>query len=76
MNGFHVFLQINVREYRSGNKKRTIQRNWLDRVEKTKKNKTKHSTICVVHHYTQTNTNNANKTCVLPQTTGGKGEPV
>jgi hypothetical protein len=41
MNGFHVFLQINVREYRSGNKKRTIQRNWLHRVEKTKNNKTK-----------------------------------
>ena len=24
------------------------------------------------HHYSQTNTNNANKTCALLQTTGGK----
>ena len=31
-------------------------------------------TICVGHHYTQTNTNNVNKTCVLLQTTGGKDE--
>jgi hypothetical protein len=27
------------------------------------------------HHYTQTNTNNVNKTCILLQTTGGKDEP-
>jgi len=32
---------INVREYRRGNQKRTIQRNWQHRVHKTKKNKTK-----------------------------------
>jgi len=32
---------INVREYRRGNQKRTIQRNWQHRVYKTKKNKTK-----------------------------------
>ena len=32
----------------------------------------KHNTICVGHHYTQTNTNNVNKTCALLQTTGGK----
>ena len=25
--------------------------------------------------YTQTNTNNVNKTCAFLQTTGGKGEP-
>ena len=31
--------QINVREYRSGNQKWTIQRNWQHRVHKTKKNK-------------------------------------
>jgi hypothetical protein len=31
----------------------------------------KHNTICVGHHYTQTNTNNVNKTYVLLQTTGG-----
>jgi hypothetical protein len=26
----------------------------------------KHNTICVGHHCTQTNTNNVNKTCSLP----------
>jgi hypothetical protein len=35
------FLLINVREYRSGNQEKTIQRNWQHRVHKTKKNKTK-----------------------------------
>ena len=45
-------------------------------VQKTKKeHKQKHNTICVGHHYTQTNTNNVNKTRVLLQTTGGKDEP-
>ena len=34
-------LYINVREYRKGNQKWTIQRNWQHRVHKTKKNKTK-----------------------------------
>ena len=32
----------------------------------------KHNTICVGHHYAQTNTNNENKTWVLLQTTGDK----
>ena len=32
--------QINVREYRRSNQKRTIQRNWQHRVHKTKINKT------------------------------------
>jgi len=27
------------------------------------------------NHYTQTNTNDVNKTCTLLQTTGGKDEP-
>ena len=35
----------------------------------------KKNTICVGHHYTQTNTNNVNKTRALLQTTGGKDEP-
>jgi hypothetical protein len=35
----------------------------------------KQNTICVGHHYTQTNTNNVNKTWALLQTTGGKDEP-
>ena len=34
----------------------------------------KHNTIYVGHHYTQTNTNNVNKTWALLQTTGGKDE--
>ena len=33
-------FEINVREHRRGNQKRTIQRNWQHRVHKTKKNKT------------------------------------
>ena len=37
-----------------------------------KKSKTKNNTICVGHHYTQTNTNNIKKTWALLQTTGGK----
>jgi hypothetical protein len=45
--------KINVREYQ----KLKIQRNRQD--EKTKQ---KHNTICIGHNYTQTNTNNVNKT--------------
>jgi len=47
--------QINVREYRRGNQKWTIQRNWQHRAHKTEKNKTKtqHNTTCVGHHYAQ-----------------------
>ena len=37
--------------------------------------KQKHNTICVEHHYAQTNTNNVNKTYALIQTTGGEDEP-
>jgi hypothetical protein len=40
-----------------------------------RKTKQKHNTICVVHHYMQTNTNKVNKTCALLQTTGGKDKP-
>jgi len=32
----------------------------------------KHNTICIGHHYVETNTNNINNTCSLLQTTGGK----
>ena len=34
-----------------------------------------HNTICVGHHYAQTNTINVNKTRALLQTTGDKDEP-
>jgi hypothetical protein len=37
--------------------------------------KQKHNTICIEHHYTQTKTNNVNKTGDLIQMTGGKDEP-
>ena len=36
----YMFL-INVREYRRGNQKKEIQRNWQHRLHKTKKNKAK-----------------------------------
>jgi len=51
------------REYRSGNQKWTIQRNWQHRVHtRRRKTKQKHNTICVGHQYAQINTNNLNKT--------------
>jgi hypothetical protein len=40
-----------------------------------RKTKQKYNTICVGHHYTQTNTINVNKTWALLQTSGGKDEP-
>ena len=44
----------------------------LSTKDEDKQTKT-HNTICGTHHYTQTHTNNVNKT--LLQTTGGKDEP-
>jgi hypothetical protein len=41
----------------------------------TRQKNKKHNTICVGHHYTQTNTNNVNKKQALLQTTGGKDDP-
>ena len=67
--------QINVKEYRKGIQKRTIQRNWQHGYTRRRKIKQKRSTICVGHHYAQSNTNNVNKTSTLLQTTGGKDEP-
>jgi len=40
-----------------------------------KKARQKHNTICVRHHYAQTNTNNVKKTWALIQTTRGNDEP-
>jgi hypothetical protein len=61
-NHLHVFY-INGKEYRRGNaKKTTVQRNYQHRAHKTKKIKAKHNKIFVGHHFTQTNTNNVNKT--------------
>jgi hypothetical protein len=61
---------LNAREYRRCHQIWRIQRNWQHRVHKTKKKKTR-NTICVGHHYVQTNTNNANKTLALLHKTGG-----
>jgi len=43
--------------------------------DEDKKRNKKHNTTCVGHHYSQTNTNNVNKTRALMQTIGGKDEP-
>jgi hypothetical protein len=59
---------MNVREYQRGNKKGESRE--TVNIEKQNKN----NTICVGHHYAQKNTNNFNKKCTLPQTTGGKNE--
>ena len=54
-------LEIKVRESRQGNQTWTIQRNQQQqgRQDEDKQNK---NTIGIRHHYTQTNTNNVNKT--------------
>jgi len=44
----------------------------MDNTEYTRQKK--HKTICVGHHYLQTNTINVNKIWALLQTTGGKDE--
>ena len=54
----------------------------MDNPEKTgtightrwRQTKQKHNTICVGHHYAQTNTDNINKTRALLQETGGQDE--
>jgi hypothetical protein len=40
-----------------------------------RKKKQKYNTLCVEHHYVQTNMNNVYKTWTLLKTTGGKDEP-
>jgi hypothetical protein len=48
-----VLFSINVREYRRGNKKWPIQRNWQHRVQKTKINKAKSQhNICWIPLFT------------------------
>ena len=58
-----VCLSKNVREYRRGNQKRTIQRNWQDRVYKPKgkkQTKTQYMLDTTLHKQTQ---RGINKTC-------------
>jgi len=52
--------KINVGENRRGNQEWTIQRNWQYWVHTSlagDKQNQKHNTICVRHHFSQTNTN-------------------
>jgi hypothetical protein len=65
-----LVIKINVREYKYGQSTET------DNIEYTRKRQTeqKHNTICVSHRYTQTNTNNVNKTWALLHTTGEKDD--
>ena len=66
--------------YQTLNKRQRIPNNQskMDNAEKlahkTRKTTQTHNTICVGHHYSQTNTNNVNKTRTLLQTTGGNDE--
>ena len=66
---YRARTQINVREYRRGNQKKdnTEKLATYGTQDEEKHNK-KHNTVCVGHHFTQTN--NVNKTCSFLQTTG------
>ena len=68
-------MEINVRENRKGQSRidNSERLATLGTQDEDKQNK-KHNTLCVGHHYLQANTNNANKTRVLLQTTGGNDE--
>ena len=59
-----LWLEKNAREHRRVNQKGTIQRNWQNRLHKTKTNKAKILNNMCEYHYTQTNTNTStiNKT--------------
>ena len=63
---------INVREYRRGNHKCAIQKNWQQRAHNTKIHK--NTTQCGGHHYTQANSYNVNKIGVPLQTPGCNDE--
>jgi hypothetical protein len=58
-------VKINVREYRRGNQNGQSRENENIGYTRRRKTKQKHNTICVGHHYTQTNTNNVNKVRVF-----------
>ena len=63
---------ISIREYRRGNQKG--QSGETGNTGYTRQRKTQ--LICVGHHYSQANTNNENKTCILLQTIGNKYDLV
>ena len=51
-----------IREYRKGNQKWTSRETGNIGYTRRRKTQQKHNTICIGHHYTETNTNNVNKT--------------
>jgi len=67
--------QINVGEYRRGNKKGQSRDTGNIGCTRRRQTKQKHNTICVGHYYAQADTHYVSKTCALLQTTGGKDEP-
>jgi hypothetical protein len=56
------------REYRMDNNNGQSRETGNIGYTKRRQTKQKHNTICVGHHYTQTNTYNVNKARALPQT--------
>jgi len=56
-----VPIPINIREWRRGNAKNPRETDNIG-YKRLIQIKQKHNTICVGHHYTQTNTNNVIKT--------------
>jgi hypothetical protein len=67
-----VYCYINVREYRKGNQKWTVQRNWQHRVHKTMKKQNKNT----AHNVLDTTMRKQTQIIwSLLQTTGGKDEP-
>ena len=66
--------QINVGEYRRGNKKGKSRETGNIGCTRSRQTKQKHNTICVGHYYAQADTHYVGKTCALLQTTGGKDE--
>jgi uncharacterized Rmd1/YagE family protein len=72
---FWLLDVMNAGEYRRGYKNGTSTETGNTRHTRRRQTKQKHNTICVWHHYMQTNTYNVNKTRTLLQKTGGKDEP-
>ena len=56
-----MMSRINVREYRRGKKNDNAEK-LVTQGTQNEEIKSKHNTICVGHHYSQTNTNNVNPT--------------
>ena len=72
---FWLLDVMNVGEYRRGYTNGTSTETGNIRHTRRRQTKQKHNTICVWHHYMQTNTYNVKKTRTLLHRTGGKDEP-